>query len=65
MLSVESWLSSHNLPKPSMTGGRLGGDALRYALVTFLRRPQDLPEEVVVLLAENYFAKFYVDSGVT
>jgi hypothetical protein len=66
MQLVEEWLCAHNLPKlPVQDRARLEGEALRYAVVTFLHRPFDLPDEVVQLLAEDYFAKVYADSGVT
>jgi hypothetical protein len=62
MQLVEEWLSAHNLP--TREGRRLEGEALRYAVVTFLRRPNDLPPEVLTLLAEDYFSAVSPDSGV-
>lgn len=65
MQLVEEWLSTHNLLiLPLEDGARLQGEALRYAVVTFMLRPHDLPVEVVALLAEEYFNQVYQGVGV-
>lgn len=58
MQAVEQWLCARNLPQsPPDTGAMLEGEALHYAVATFLRRPRDVPDEVVISLAEGLFVK--------
>lgn len=57
MQYIEGWLTGLNLPKVSSPKGRLEGEALTYALITFLVRPEQLPVEVVEVLAEDYFSR--------
>ena len=51
MLLTENWLCGHNLPESPA----LKGETLRYALIAYLTHPQQVPEEVVILLAEDIF----------
>lgn len=58
MLPLHDWLSDRNLKNPSVIDGpRLEGEALMYALVTYFVRPGRLPDDVVVVLAEDHFAR--------
>ncbi len=59
MQHIEGWLTGLNLPKAPSPKGRLEGEALTYALITFLVRPEQLPLEVVEVLAEDYFSHIY------
>ena len=62
MQLIEGWLSGLNLPKVTSPKGRLEGEALTYALITFIVHPSQLPEEVVVVLAEDYFGRMHPDT---
>ena len=58
MLPTRQWLSSRNLqPATGTRRPRLSAEALTYALVTYAVRPSQLPEAVLVLLAEQCFAR--------
>lgn len=59
MLPIQDWLSDRNLHKLSPEDGVrwLEGEALTYALVTYLVHPEQLPEAAVIALAEDYFAR--------
>jgi hypothetical protein len=59
MQLIEGWLAGLNLPKVASPKGRLEGEALTYALITFLIHPGQLPDEVVELLAEDFFSRIY------
>lgn len=45
----EHWFVARNLP----AGSRLEGESLLYALTTFLLHPEEVPEGVLVALAEG------------
>lgn len=63
MLPIDDWLSGRNLPKREGDAPvRLEGEALAYALVSYIVRPDRLPKEVIVALAEDFFGKFRQDS---
>lgn len=55
MLPMHDWLSDRNLRKAGDV--RLDEEALAYALVTYFVRPGQLPADVVVVLAEDHFAR--------
>lgn len=65
MQHIEGWLTGLNLPKAPSPKGRLEGEALTYALITFLVRPEQLPIEVVEVLAEDYFSRIYPHDDTT
>lgn len=57
MQPIVQWLTAHNLTECAKEESRLSGEALTYAVATYLRRPGDLPEEIVSILASDYFQK--------
>lgn len=59
MLPIGDWLCNHNLPPTSTTRGSevLGDEALTYALISYMVRPSQVPDEVVALLAGSIFSK--------
>ena len=61
MMLVNDWLSGCNL-SDSPVVERLEGEALTYALVTYMVRPERIPDEVVVALAESFFTRYVQDS---
>lgn len=61
MPHIDTWLDGRNLrvtPVPSGEG-RLEGEALTYALTSYLRHQGRVPEEVVVILAEDYLRRAF------
>lgn len=59
MQHIEGWLVGRNLQQSPTCGGRLEGEALMYALTMYFVRREQLPEEMVVVLAEGYFSRLY------
>lgn len=59
MLPIGDWLCNHNLPPTSTTRGFevLGDEALAYALISYMVRPSQVPDEVIALLAGGIFSK--------
>ena len=58
MHPTRGWLNSHNLPPVPRTRRRnLSAEAVAYALVTHVVRPSHLPDDVLVLLAEQCFSR--------
>lgn len=51
-MMIDAWLDGRNLPAPREE--RLEGEALAYTLVTYVVRRCNLPDEVVVRLAEDF-----------
>lgn len=56
---TENWLCGHNLPDTDSSA--LKGEAARYALITYLIHPEQVPEHVVVCLAESVFKEMVVE----
>lgn len=56
MEPIYGWLCNLNFQKTPSKEHHLEGEALAYALVTYLVRPHNLPSEVVITLAEDHFA---------